>query len=145
MKHTLKLLIPTLLFISGTVYADTIKEIAFETIDKGVYSHYKKNNRQHIIEIYDKKEWQNFWEEHTSGNFPVPELPVVKFRKYFIVIAIDEIRGSGGYMIEINKITIDTAVENRPFTIILQLNQPGSAACTTAALTRPYHIIKIKK
>ena len=134
-----------LLFSTATVYADTIKKIDFETIDKGIYSQYEKNNKQHIIEIYNQKECQEFWNQHTSGIFPPPELPEFNFQKYFILIAMDEIRSSGVYILEIKEIAIDITFENRPFEIAIIINFPISAACTTGALTRPYHIVKIKK
>ncbi|MBU4304595.1 MAG: hypothetical protein KJ893_03065 [Candidatus Omnitrophica bacterium] len=145
MKAIFNFVIAISLLSTATVHADTIKKTAFETIDKGVYSQYEENNRQHIIEIYNQDEWQEFWNQHTSGTFPLPELPEIDFQKYFILIAIDEIRSSGGYTLEIKEIAIDTAFENRPFEIAIIINFPGSAAGTTAALTRPYHIVKIKK
>jgi len=144
-RTILKILTVSLILSVAIANADTIKKIDFETIDKGVYSQYEENNKQHVIEIYNQNDWQTFWNKHTNGTFPPLELPKINFQKYFIVIAIDEIRNSGGYTLEIKDITIDTAFENRPFGIILKLKQPGSAATTTAALTRPYHIVKIKK
>jgi hypothetical protein len=117
----------------------------FETIDKGTYSHHEENNKQHIIEIYSQNEWQKFWDKHVSGTFPKPDLPKIDFQKYFTIVAIDEIRSSGGYALEIKEITIDTAVESRPFVITLKVMYPGSASVTTSALTRPYHIVKVKK
>ena len=145
MKTILNLLITASLLIATTVYSDTIKKIPFETIDKGTDSKYGKNNKQHIIEIYKQHDWKIFWGQHTNGTSPSPKLPGIDFQKYFIVIAIDEIRSSGGYTLEIKEITIDTALENRPFKITLQAEQPGSAGITTSVLTRPYHIVKIKK
>ncbi len=145
MKTVLNLLTATSLLIATTVYSDTIKTILFETIDRGAGSKYEKNNKQHLIEIYKQHDWKIFWGQHTKGTFPSPKLPEVDFQNYFIVIAIDEIRSSGGYTLEIKEITIDTALENRPFRITLQAEQPGSASTTTNALTRPYHIVRIKK
>jgi hypothetical protein len=145
MKTVLNLLTATSLLIATTVYSDTIKTILFETIDSGAGSKYEKNNKQRLIEIYKQHDWKIFWGQHTNGTFPSPKLPEVDFQNYFIVIAIDEIRSSGGYTLEIKEITIDTALENRPFRITLQAEQPGSASTTTNALTRPYHIVRIKK
>ena len=145
MKTVLNLLTATSLLIATTVYSDTIKTILFETIDRGAGSKYEKNNKQHLIEIYKQHDWKIFWGQHTNGTFPSPKLPEVDFQNYFIVIAIDEIRSSGGYTLAIKEITIDTALKNRPFRITLQAEQPGSASTTTNALTRPYHIVRIKK
>ena len=146
MKAIFNFVIAISLLSTATVHADIIKKTVFENIDKGVYSQYEEeSNKQHIIEIYTQNEWKNFWDQHTISTFPSPELPKIDFQKYFILIAIDEIRSSGGYTLEIKEITIDTAFENRPFEIAVIINFPGSAAGTTAALTRPYHIVKIKK
>lgn len=133
------------LFFAPPANAQTIKKVNFETIDKGEYSNYKDNDRQHSIEIYNQQEWQVFWNQHIGGLSPKPLLPKVDFKDYLVIAAIDEIRFSGGYTLEIEEVTIDTSVENRPFGIIIKLKQPGSAAATTGALTRPYHIVKIKR
>ena len=133
------------LLISTSVYADSIQKVSFETINKGTYSHYEENNKQHIIEIYNQKEWQNFWGQHTSGTFPPPELQEINFQEHIVIVAIDKIRSSDGYTLEIKEISVDTAFENRPSMIALQSKHPGSASVTTAVLTRPYHIVKIEK
>ena len=133
------------LLISTSIYANSIQKVSFETIDKGIWSQYEENNKQHIIEIYSQNEWQNFWGQHTSGTFPSPELPEINFQEHIVIVAIDEIRMSGGYTLEIKEISVDTTLENRPLTITLQSKHPGSASVTTCALTRPYHIIKIEK
>ncbi|MFA5270915.1 MAG: protease complex subunit PrcB family protein [Candidatus Omnitrophota bacterium] len=133
------------LFFIPSANAQTIKKVNFETIDKGNYSYYKDNDRQDNIEIYNQQEWQIFWNQHIGGLSPKPLLPKVDFKDYFVIAAMDEIRASGGYTLEIEEVTIDTSVENHPFGIIIKLKQPGSAAGTTAALTRPYHIVKIKR
>ena len=135
----------TVLFFSTSVYAGSIQKVSFETIDKGSYSHYEENNKQHIIEIYNQNEWQNFWDKHTSWTFPPSELPEINFQKHIVIVAIDERRSSGGYGLEIKEINVDTAFKNRPFTITLQSKHPGSASMTTSSLTRPYHIAKIEK
>jgi hypothetical protein len=143
MKKILKVIAVALL-VSTSVYADSIQKVSFETIDKGMNSQYEENNKQHIIEIHNQNEWQDFWSQHTSGMFPSSELPEINFQKHIVIVAIDEIRNSGGYTLEIKEIAVDTAAENRPFEIILELSQPGSAAGVTGALSRPYHIVKIK-
>jgi hypothetical protein len=147
MKTILKTItISTILFLAMAAHATgTIVKVNFETIDQGVWSHYKINDKQHIIEIYNQNDWQAFWNQHTESITPAPKLPAVDFQKYFILIAIDEIRPSGGYAIEIKEITIDTAAENKPFAITLQAKQPGSASGNLSALTRPYHIVMVKK
>ena len=127
------------------VTATTIRKAVFETVDKGFYSHYEGDNRQQIIEIYNKSKWKTFWEQHTKGIYPQPPLPIIDFTKYYVIVAMDEIRSSGGYALEIKEVKVDSAIENRPFNIVIQLSQPGSATATTAAITRPYHIIKVRK
>ncbi len=141
----ISMLIVTVVLLSTSVYADSIQKVSFETIDKGGYSRYEKNDKQHIIEIYNQNEWRNFWSKHTSGTFPPPELPEINFQKHIVIVAIDEMRSSGGYTLEIKEISVDMAFENRPFMITLQSKHPGSASATTSALTRPYHIAKIEK
>ncbi len=122
-----------------------IKKAVFETVDKGQYSDYEGENKQQIIEIYNKEEWENFWRQHVKGTYPPPPVPDIDFIKYYVIVAMDEVRNSGGYSLEIKEVKVDSSVGNRPFEITLQLVQPGSAAEVTGVITRPYHIIKVKK
>jgi len=127
------------------VTATAIRKAVFETVDKGFFSHYEGDDKQQIIEIYNKKEWKDFWEQHTKGIYPPPPLPIIDFTKYYVIVAMDEIRSRGGYALQIKEVKVDSSIENRPFDIIIQLIQPGSAVGTTAVITRPYHIIKVRK
>ena len=124
---------------------NTLVKASFETIEQGIWSHYAIDEKQHMIEITNQNDWQTFWDQHTNNISPAPQLPEIDFQQFFILIAIDEIRASGGYTLEITEITIDTAAEHRPFVITLQAKQPGSASANISALTRPYHIVRVKK
>ncbi len=133
------------LIFSVSAYPDTIKNVSFETIDQGAWSKYQENNDQQIIEIYDQKGWEDFWNKHTSGKFPAPGVPEINFRKYLVIVALDQIRNSSGYKLKIKNIVVDTALENRLFEISIEVTFPGSAAITADVLTRPFHIVKVEK
>jgi len=148
MKKILLLTI-ALLFISAITRAGTIKNISFSTVDKGTYSPVgdEKDNKQRIVEIYNQEEWKSFWEWHKASlkRDPAPELPEINFNDFIVIVAIDQIRGNGGYSLEIKNVSIDKAFKSRPFKISIEIKSPGSAQVTPSVMTRPYHIVKIKK
>ncbi len=145
-KRFIKIIAVFIAVFHGTpVYAWRVTEARFKTISRGQYSHYGQSDHQQVIEINNAEDWQAFWKRHVQGVLPSPPLPEVDFTTRFVLVAMDEVRGSGGYGIEIKEIKLDPTMSDRPFEIILQLTQPGSAAGTIAVMTRPYHIVEVEK
>lgn len=120
----------------------------FETISKGIDSQYNDTENSQLIEIYNHEEWVIFWKKHANRPnypFPAPPLPEVDFRNFYVLVVLDQARGSGGYDLEITKVIVDSLNENKPFHIVTALGQPGRYTATTAEINRPYHIIKIRR
>jgi hypothetical protein len=62
----------------------------------------------------------------------------IDFSKYEVIAVFDEVRNYGGYSIDITKIT---QTNNRIYVKVEQLKKGG----LNAAMTQPYHIVKIVK
>ena len=142
------IIIISTLFIN-VASAETQHMTNFETIDKGTVSHYELSSQATTLEIYNHDDWSNFWKVHqhinASSNAPTRPLPEINFVHYYVLAAIDQPRGSGGYVLEIKAIEIDLKHENKPVNIVVESQQPGNIVSTISVITRPYHIIKIRK
>jgi len=140
------------IFSSESLAIDTLSNAELITVEKGVLSRLDNNERAHTLEIYNNEDWLAFWEEHKSVGVPglPPELmhesaPYVNFDEYYIVVAMDQVRGSGGYLLEIASVEVDGANGNKPYTIVIKLEQPGHSVGTISLMTRPYHIVMIRR
>ena len=142
-------LIIAFLALATTTHGNNIENVSFKTVAKGTYSPTGEevDNKQRIVEIYNHSEWISFWKWHIEAikSFPEPKMPEIDFSIFIVVVAIDQIRGSGGYSIQIKEVTVDTALKNRVWGISSNNYYPGSAAVTPSVMSRPYHIIKFKK
>lgn len=142
MKNITNYFVLIVLFCTVSAHAGKIKSVKFETLYRGAYGANEESGSQEIIEIFNQDEWINYW---NKMGFPVPQEKTIDFTDYYVVIALDSLQPSSGYSIEITNIKEDTSVNDRPFEITFKLVQPGSAAGVLDVLTRPYHIIKVRK
>jgi len=133
------------MFGISIVWADSSAKADFETIKKGWLSNPELGGAQTLIEIYNNQEWSEFWVKYFKHFRVVSVAPAVDFENYMVLVALDNTRGGGGYSIEIKEVTMGSSSGERPFNVVLELHQPGSGAMTTMAMTRPIHIVKVRK
>ncbi len=146
----LKIIITALFFavlISGCVQApkSVEKEIPFETIEKGEYSHYSENHAGNKSSGYfvlnDKESWEKFYVDLRGSPTIDLAVPPVDFSASTVIAVVMGQKSTGGYSIEITKI-----VEGGT-NLLAYVNEtsPGRGALVTEALTQPYHIVKTQK
>jgi hypothetical protein len=112
----------------------------FVTVDKGFTSGIRERR---LLAIKTTKEWRNLWEAHTAVVTPPKPLPAVDFKKEMIVAVFSGEKPSGGHGIEI--VTIEENSAKRETRVIFRETKPPPGAMVTAALTQPYHVVKLKK
>jgi hypothetical protein len=115
-------------------------DVSFVTLDRGFTSGIRERK---LLVIKTEKEWKDLWQTHVSISSPPKAVPVVDFDKEMIVVAFSGEKPSGGHRMEIFKIEEDTG--KRELRVIFRETKPPSGAMVTAALTQPYHIVKLKK
>ncbi|HWP58049.1 MAG TPA: protease complex subunit PrcB family protein [Candidatus Acidoferrales bacterium] len=115
-------------------------EMPFVTVDKGFASGIRGRK---LIAIRTEKEWKDLWYEHTSISDPSLPVPPVDFHREMILVAFAGEKPSGGYRIEILEITEDSA--RRELRVRFVEFAPPPGAMVSAALTQPYHIVKLKR
>lgn len=118
------------------------KGIPFTTIDKGFLSYYKWQNMSFTGEykvISDEEDWEDFWDTHTSGISPQPDVPDVNFNSRMVLVALQGFRRNCcGYYINFTKIEQNgTSLD----AFVHKTENPGPLQMTT----NPYHIIEVKK
>lgn len=85
--------------------------------------------------IYSKEEYEKIWK--LTGN--TNTMPVVDFKKGYVIAVFAGERPTGGYAISVEKVS-DTGNE-RHVTVLVE--KPGEGCVTTQAITSPYQIIRV--
>ena len=90
------------------------------------------------LEITDQNTWDNLISQmnsvnNVSDNFSEID---IDFSQYKVIAIFDEIRGSGGYSLELN---IKSNSEN----IIVNVTDVVPEGSALAVITQPFHIVKI--
>ena len=113
------------------------KNISFITVSKGYDSNYTQTEEKNYI-IKNEDEWQYVKDliKNTSSQQISSD---IDFNKNIVIATFQGQKGSGGYSIEIIKVTES---EDTVEVTILQTS-PGATCGTTTVITSPYHIIKI--
>lgn len=114
---------------------DIIKNIPFQTLNQGYYNNIiEKQTRI----IKSSEEWADFWTEM----FPTQMIAsAINFDKSMVIAVLQGQKPTGGYAIEIEKITeYPNYIE-----IIIKETSPGDNCITTQALTSPFHIIEMER
>lgn len=148
-KLTLLLLVASPLLIIACTPADSNNssspdsgesdgtKLNFQTIEKRGMSGI--NSPENIV-INEEKEWANLWARIHSNQTPTPKLPQMNFSKETVVGVFLGTKNSGGYGIEIKKVT-DTG---KKIVVMVEEASPPKGAMVTMALTQPFHLVKIE-
>ena len=118
---------PGMVNVESTLIA---KNSLFGNGDEGII---KQN-----LEITDQNTWDNLISQmnsvnNVSDNFSEID---IDFSQYKVIAIFDEIRGSGGYSLELN---IKSNSEN----IIVNVTDVVPEGSALAVITQPFHIVKI--
>lgn len=118
------------------------KGVPFLTIDKGFISYYRYGDENFTGEykvIRNQEEWEAFWDNHTKGMVPQPEVPEVNFHSRMVLVALQGYRTTCcGYYINF------TWVKQNGTTLDVYVHKSESPG-PLPLVTNPYHIIKTKK
>lgn len=101
----------------------------------GNYDNLKEN-----LVIKDQQTWTSLIGKmavFSDTNYYFPDA-IIDFKKYQVIVVIDQVRNYGGYSIDITKITQNN---NRIFVTVEQL-KPGGI---NAVVTQPFQMVKMRK
>lgn len=116
----------------------TAAAIPFEAVEKGMYAGI--NERKNYV-ISNQAEWQDLWNIVHMDENPKSPLPEIDFSMYTVLVAFQGERPTGGYEIEINKVT-DTG---SALAVAITEREPGAGCVVTQAITAPYEIVKVPR
>lgn len=125
--------------IATAMETSTVAE-SLVTIDQSQYASYKFSEKSNEV-INDSESFERLWKDIHANRTPLPELPEVDFAESTVIAAMMGVQSSGGYTIEI----LEIAEADNVVGVKIEENEPGSDCVTTAALTSPFHIVKIQK
>lgn len=100
--------------------------------------------------ITSQAKWQSFWNSSHSNQDPIPSLPQIDFSKETVVAVFMGGKSTGGYSIEIEKISFKPVGSGDPglapmIIVNFKETSPAQGDIVTQATTSPYHIVKIPK
>lgn len=123
--------------ISGVI-PETGAKVKIEKEWKGYNCGYYEPSR---VVIYTEDQWKEIWEKVHALRLPRPQLPKIDFEKKMVVAVFMGNRSSGGYEIEIIKIS----KTEKEIVVEVKEKEPPPESLQTMVLTQPYHIVVIKK
>jgi len=91
--------------------------------------------------IRDASAWQAVWTEIVGARTPPPPPPAVDFDRDMIILAAMEQRGTGGYAIRIDEIS----VEDGRLNVVVKETAPGPGCPTIQALTAPVTAVRVPR
>lgn len=127
-------------FENATVMETSTVAESLVTIEQSQFGSYKFSEKSNKV-INDSESFKRLWKDIHANRTPLPELPEVDFTEYTVIAAMMGVQSSGGHTIEI----LEIAEADNVVGVKIEENVPGSDCVTTAALTSPFHIIKIQK
>ncbi|MTH18001.1 protease complex subunit PrcB family protein [Flavobacterium sp. LC2016-01] len=141
MKQIILFLSLALTFASCSNDNDDGSNIAFTTIyQRDNYGASPGTIPKSNLVITNQTDWNTLLEKLniiTQALYTTPDTNV-DFSKYQVIAVFDEVRNSGGYSIDITKIT----QSNNEITVKVEQLKKGNL---TSVITQPFHIVKIAK
>lgn len=93
-----------------------------------------------VNEVFtDQASFDVFWKLISAGTTPEPAAPAVDFTKDMVIAVSPGEMSSGGYTVEITKVTSD----GKKLIVTVVVTKPTGFA--TTVMTQPYHIVKLEK
>ncbi|HEX6982143.1 MAG TPA: protease complex subunit PrcB family protein [Balneolaceae bacterium] len=118
-------------------FFENATKVNFKPLEQGFYGNIAEQN----LVIKNERAFEDFWSSLHSNQKPLPDIPKVDFNTDMVLASVMDTKPTGGYVVEIAQVgvldgRIGVKVKNR---------NPGKNCGTTAALTTPYHIIRMDK
>jgi hypothetical protein len=139
MRWSIYLFVLALLSLVVTGCTTPAEEIPFTVIAEGdTAANYP--NRQGVV-IASPSEWETLWEQLHRYTIPRPALPEVDFTQHTLLAVFAGEKPSGGYTIRVKRV-IQT--DQRVIVHVIE-TAPGTGNITTALITYPYQIVKVRR
>ena len=118
-------------------------EGGFTSLAKGnLFDAGEEGFKKEYIIISSKEEWNSFLSKIDTTNKVSDTFEnTIDFSKENVIVAIDKVRNTGGFSIEI----IEVVNTDEETIIKLETKGPKPTDMVVTAIIQPYHIIKIKK
>ncbi len=144
MKKILILLtiIVTISCINNTVTSNNSQQQMTSLYEGNLYGDGVEGLQKENIVIKSKKDWSTLLEKLDSENKISDQFNKnIDFSKKHVIIAVDDVRNTGGYSIKINKIQ---EIKNN-LNIYVTTMSPKPTDMVTTAIMQPIHIVLINK
>lgn len=111
-----------------------VSEVPFTVLDEGTYAPGAKNRKNYAV--YEQGDLADFWE---IAGHDRADTPTIDFRNKYVIVVFAGTKSSGGYSIEVRKVTDVESTRN----VEVALLSPGEGCVNSQALTSPYQFIVV--
>ena len=110
---------------------------SFTSLHKGRMNGSGDISQQNKV-ISSEREWKQFL---TKLNISQSNIPSVNFSKYTLLILIDKVRNTGGFLVEVK----DIKTEENKLIVTVKHTGPKPTDMVTMAIEQPFQVVKINK
>lgn len=114
------------------------RPVPFETLEKG---HYSGLTDRAAVLVTDAQSWAELWRRHVSPRVPAPPPPEIDFDAHSVIAVSLGEKSSGGYAVEV--VGVERAGDR--LVLSVRVRSPAPGAAVTAALSQPYHLVRIPR
>jgi hypothetical protein len=104
------------------------------------YPHSGINDARRLV-IREEAGWRALWREVVGERTPAPEVPVIDFERDMVIIAALGRRGTGGYGITID----DVSMEGGQLSVGVRETSPGPGCMTIQSFTAPVTGVRVPR
>jgi hypothetical protein len=106
--------------------------VPFATVDRGEDSRATLTASRSIS---DEGQWESFWQEHSGGTAPTPE---IDFQKDVVIVGAVGVRQEAGDSVEIRRVL---PVDQKTIVVLVE-RIPGNFCSPAARVHVPFHIVR---
>lgn len=138
----LLIIIITVSCINNTVTSNNSQQQMTNLYEGNLYGNGVEGLQKENIVIKSKKDWNALLEKLDSENKTSDQFNKnIDFSKKYVLIAVDDVRNTGGYSIKINKIQEIKNILN----VYVTTKSPKPTDMVATAIMQPIHIVLINK
>jgi len=122
-------------------FFDDAAQVEFSTVHKSASVAKSVVEKENAV-FRDEESFQKFWRDlFVSEHNPDPDVPEINFSEYTVIASLMGNQRSGGFSLTITEIAVSEDVTG----VRIKEIEPGANCGVTAAITQPFHVVKIPK
>ena len=119
--------------------------VEFEMIVDRYVHGVDKTKYNSVNEIQSSAEWSRIWSEINSFASPEPDIPVVNFDEWFVLVVFDKLHSGTCHNFDVKTVYMNKSYPNHHAGVSIEYSIPGAGKGCLAARLEKFQIIKVKR